>query len=145
MNSPAGAPPNAVLKQAVRATELAERHAEAPTATHWATLGPGEEETGPETFEELLAIDNKRKELLQLAKSHSPMTTALKVRLLPRTVLPRRLRHYLTWVVILTFVGTCIAARLGITEDDIDADVFDGAGTMVVFMIIFYVGYCYNR
>ena len=102
----------AVLKHAIRATELAERHADVPMASHWATLKEAEEETGPDTFAELLAIDNQRKELLHLAKSHSPMTTALKVRLLPRTVLPRLLRHYLTWVVIVTFMTTCTCARL---------------------------------
>ena len=111
---------------------------EGPPVTHWKALKV-EEETGPETFEELLAIDDKRKEILHLAKNHSPMTTALKIRLLPRTVLPRLLHHYLTWVVMATFATTCVAARLGITEDEIDDSVFNGAGTMVTFMIIFYV------
>ena len=52
-----------------RVRELAERHADVPMASHWATLKEAEEETGPDTFAELLAIDNQRKELLHLAKS----------------------------------------------------------------------------
>lgn len=102
-------------------------------------------ETGPQTFGEIQKMNLKRKELLVMARTHSPLSSALKIRLLPRTVVPRLLCRPLTYVVLGTFGGTAVLAQMGITETDIDPTVFDGAGTMVVFMIIFYVGYCYTR
>lgn len=122
----------------------------APQGT-WETLNAGgpagaqKERMTAVSYDQLIATDKKRKQLLLMAKSLSPMASALKLRLLPRTVVPRLLKHYLTWVVIFTWGITTALARLGFTEGDIDDAVFNGAGTMVTFMIIFYVGYCYTR
>jgi len=89
--------------------------------------------------------DHNKKKLLNLARQLSPMKTALRIRLLRHTVLPRLLCQYLTWIVLIAWGGTAALAYNGITEPDIEDGVFTGAGTMVTFMIIFYVGYCYNR
>ena len=92
-----------------------------------------------------MADDHQKKKLLNLARQLSPMKTALKFRLLRHTVLPRLLCQYLTWIVLITWGGTAALAYNGITEGDIEDGVFTGAGTMVTFMIIFYVSYCYTR
>jgi len=145
MNTPMEASPAraVALRKAVNAAKIAARDAE--PKSHWETLTKGDGEDGPETFEELMKQDLKKKRLLGLARSLSPMNTALKISLFPRTVIPRLFQRQLTWVVLGTWIGTSACARMGITEGDIDTGVFDGAGTMVTFMIIFYVGYCYTR
>ena len=102
-------------------------------------------ETGPGTFAELEHMDRRRKALLTMARKHSPLSSALNVRLLPQTVIPRLMCRYMTWVTLVTFAGSAVLARMGYTEQEIDPNGFDGAGTMVTFMIIFYVGYCYTR
>ena len=85
-------------------------------------------ETGPKTFEEIQQKNQQRKRLLHMARKHSPLTSALKLRLLPRTVLPRLLRRSMTYMIFATFGGTAACAQFGVTEQDIDPSVFDGAG-----------------
>jgi hypothetical protein len=97
------------------------------------------------TFEDLQLIDLRRKMLLALARALSPMMTAMRMELLPKTVLPRLMRRRLMYIVFVTWAITATCARLEITESDIEENMFDGAGVMVTFMIVFYVGYCYSR
>ena len=52
---------------------------------------------GYPTWEELRAIDVKRKVVLGYARDLSPMDTILNLRLIPRTVFPRLVRHVLLW------------------------------------------------
>jgi len=52
----------------------------------WATMNEGIKESGPDTYDQLLVDDRKKKQLLLLARSLSPMKTALRLGLLRHTV-----------------------------------------------------------
>ena len=98
------------------------------------------------TWEELRQMDQKRMKVLGYARDMSPLDTIGKIWLLRRTILPRLLRHYLLWVVLVTFGSTAACARLGYGSDAAQTEaVLEGGGNFVAFMVIFYVGYCYQR
>lgn len=97
-------------------------------------------------FAGLLREDDERKQLLAMARRNSPLE-ALTVRLLPRTVIPRILDHYATWCVVLAYMTSATLSRLrvGLIFDDFDPSMNDSGNTVITFMIIFYVSYCYQR
>ena len=64
---------------------------------------------------------------------------------LPRTVIPRIATHALTWLVFGVYAGSATTCRLGVDFGVRDLTSFDSSNTLVTFMIVFYVGYCYNR
>lgn len=98
------------------------------------------------SYDDLLAADQHRKQLLGLARSISPIDTVARLGLINRTVVPRILRRYPTWMVLLLYAGTAVSSRLGfMVFDELEPSVFDGVAQVVTFMIIFYVSYCYNR
>ena len=98
------------------------------------------------SHEALLAAERQKKWLLGVVRGDSPMDTIYRLRLLPRTVLPRLLRHPLCWLVPIIFCASATVRRLDLVPasvlgpPDFDEAVFDGASTSVTFMIIFYVG-----
>eukprot|EP00966_Prymnesium_polylepis_P114302 2641119-Prymnesium_polylepis.1 len=65
------------------------------------------------------------------------------------TVVPRLLRQPTQWFVLAVYGVTAFLTRIDTgaeaIAEELDLESFSGAGTMVTFMIIFYVGYCYNR
>ena len=98
------------------------------------------------TWEDIETMDKKRKDLLALARDTAPIDTVSRLRLLPRTVFPRLFRHLLIWLVVVTFFGSTVTARVGWgVEPSVVSDILEGGGTFVAFMVIFYVGYCYQR
>ena len=96
------------------------------------------------TWDEVRAMNHKRKWLLHLARETSPIDTVTRLSLLPRTVFPRLIKHTLFWCVMGTFALTAVLARMSFTGDHLASanEVLEGGGTFVAFMIIFYVGYC---
>ena len=108
-------------------------------------VGRRSSDAGPTTFDELWKDDQKRKRLLALARHTAPLTTVGNLAILPRTVIPRLLHHWLTWAVFLIYTATAVLARLGMGEFNItvmQVDAFSGVSTLVTFMIIFYVSFC---
>ena len=100
------------------------------------------------SFEELTKADNKRKRVLSLARNVSAVSTVARLDMLPRSVIPRLLQRWTTWLVICAYAASSTLARWGrwdVTTMEVDLTAFDGNTNMVSFMIIFYVGYCYNR
>ena len=103
------------------------------------------------TIEDLRKTDKARKHLLGLARSTSAIDTLIKLNTLPRTVLPRLAKKPLIWLMFAVFAAGATAARSGwLTEEEIEqAGMLDTMvrenGTMVTFMVVFYVGYCYTR
>ena len=100
------------------------------------------------THQELRDVDKKRKALLNLARSTSAMDTLFKFWTLPRTVLPRLAVKPLIYVILASFTCGAVLARFGIMSDDDVAEaeqLEDAGGTMVTFIVVFYVGYCYTR
>ena len=98
------------------------------------------------TWSEIGKMNEKRKTLLSLARNTTPIDTVTRLGLVGRTVLPRLARHPLFWCVVATFGGSAAASRLGYHGDVEEvAGMLEGGGTFVAFMIIFYVGYCYER
>ena len=103
------------------------------------------------TYEDLREMDKKRKSLLKLARSTSAIDTLVQLATLPRTVLPRLAKKPLIWAMILTFGAGAAIARLSVLSEELleEALLLDGvvrdSGTMVTFMVVFYVGYCYTR
>ena len=99
------------------------------------------------TFEDIVKADAARKELLSLARNNSPIQSVGRLSTLPRTVIPRILRRFPTWLVLIVYVISCIACRLGLDFGDLDLvlTAFESSNPLITFMIIFYVGYCYTR
>ena len=103
------------------------------------------------THEELRTMDRRRKSLLALARSTSAIDTITKLQTLPRTVLPRLAAKPLMWLVMLVFGLAAALSRLGVLQESFvhETDSLEHylreSGTMVTFMVVFYVGYCYNR
>jgi len=100
----------------------------------------------PESYEETAAVDMRRKRLLYDARLYSPIDMVLRVDKLTQTVLLPLLRHPVTWIVSLVYSASAIGARYGgLQYGDLERDTFDGTNSMVTFMVVFYVGYCYSR
>ena len=101
----------------------------------------------PQSFEMTIALDERRKALLELARWASP-STSFRIAKLGNTVLPRVGSCLLTWI---TFGAYAVAATLIRTgnwdsaSQDMDVVESQGMSTLVTFMIVFYVGYCYDR
>ena len=127
------------------------KQAPKPTATdvEWMPLF-GESEAAQAnkvpSWQEIRNMNARRTKLLDLARETSPIDTVLAVRLLGRTVFPRLIRHPLIWVVWGGFALTATLSRFGFGGDpQMAEEVLDGSTTVVAFMIIFFVGYCYTR
>lgn len=102
----------------------------------------------PILYDDLVDADKKRKKMLGLARNISPIDTVGRLSMLPRTVIPRILRHWPSWMVGITYGASSGLARWGrwdLTSIELDLTAFDGGSSIVVFMIVFYVGYCYSR
>ena len=86
------------------------------------------------TYEELVALNTKRTKLLSLARDTSPIDTLLRLRLLPRTVVPRLTKHPLTYFIFLTYGIAATATRLSGIDAETLATVtesLEGGGTVV--------------
>ena len=100
----------------------------------------------PTTYMETLQADERRKHLLSDARLLSPIDMVLRVDKLQNTVLFPLFKHPVTWIVAGTYTLSAVASRMKwIDLPDANGDSFEGAGTMVTFMVVFYVGYCYSR
>jgi hypothetical protein len=100
------------------------------------------------TWVELQELDAHRRKLLMLARETSPIDSLGKLWLLPRTVIPRILKRVVTWLVLSFFAAGAMLSRLGFIDAEAAADIsgtLEGISTVVTFMIIFYVSYCYSR
>lgn len=99
------------------------------------------------TWAEIVEMNAKRLALLSLARDTEPVNTVMKLSLVPRTVIPRILRHPLMWLVLLCFILSATLTRLEFHDKDVDSAVaaLEGSGPFVAFMVMFYVGYCYTR
>ena len=99
------------------------------------------------SYQDLTQLDDKRRKLLMLARETSPIDSLGRVWLIGHTVIPRLLKHGLTWLVVCVFGITATITRMGVDVGDLSdvSRILDGVSTMVTFMIIFYVSYCYNR
>ena len=69
---------------------------------------------------------------------------------LGQTVLLPILFHPVPWLILITYGTTAALTRHGtlvFDQDDLEdgRNAFDGSGILITFMIVFYVGYCYNR
>ena len=69
--------------------------------------------------------DTQRKQLLSMARNLSPIDTIMRIGLMPRTVIPRILRHAVSWLVVGTYIGVATLARnnWALVFDDVDSDV----------------------
>ena len=97
------------------------------------------------TFEETIDLDKHRKKLLRYARLASLPTLFFRIDKLPHTVIPRILRSPLVYVVVFAYIAAAALARTGSWSFEYDANALSGAGLLISFMIVFYVGYCYNR
>jgi len=89
--------------------------------------------------------DNQRLELLDLSRTLTPVGTIVRIDKIPRSVLPKLLAQPTQWFILAVYITAAVLQRNGVDFGPIDGVNFEGAGQMVTFMIIFYVGYCYNR
>jgi hypothetical protein len=127
----------AMFSKARAASEVQRLHADGTTA------GRGQASTWMDTQ----AADARRKALLFDARTLSPMDTTIRIDKLGQTVVVRLLRSPVTWAVFAVYGVTAFACRQDYWRfhDRMMGDSFDGSDTLITFMIVFYVGYCYNR
>ena len=93
----------------------------------------------PMQYDDLIQADQKRKIMLGLARNISPIDTVGRLSMLPRTVIPRILRHWPTWMVGFVYGCSSGLARWGrwdLTTIELDITAFDGGSSIVVFMIL---------
>ena len=104
--------------------------------------------SGPKSFRETVSLDEQRKVLLQVARIDKVATLCFHLKRLANTVVPRVLKNALTVLVLITYAITAFVVRnrhWDISSIDLDLIESQGMSTLVTFMIIFYVGYCYDR
>ena len=103
---------------------------------------------GPKSFQETVELDEQRKVLLQVARVDKVATLCFHLKRLANTVVPRVLQNLLTVLVLITYGVVAYVVRnkhWDISSIDLDLIESQGMSTLVTFMIIFYVGYCYDR
>jgi len=116
--------------------------------TMWETLNPTNDRRESEAADshmEIREADKERLNLLSISRETSPVGTVYRLDMIRRTVLPKLLRQPVQWVVISCYVASAVASRLGVKLITNDVSFFANGGSMVTFMIVFYIGYCYNR
>ena len=103
----------------------------------------------PQSYAELMYRNDYRERLLDDARRYSPISSVFHLNKLPETVLYRMAFFPITWIVVSTYVVLASLTRLGIIDlgDAVEdgSGAFDGAETLVTFMVVFYLGYCYSR
>ena len=112
------------------------------------TSGAVGDKVKEQSHEELRRINDKRQDLLSLARTTSASSTLFKLWQLPRTVLPRLVCKPIIWLVLLTFAAGAFVSRYGILTDEMHAEAYElgpPGATTVTFIVVFYVGYCYTR
>ena len=97
------------------------------------------------TFQDTIELDQHRRLLLRYARLASLPTLFFRIDKLPHTVVPRILRSPLVYVVVFAYIAAAALARTGSWTYEHDVHALSGAGLLISFMIVFYVGYCYNR
>ena len=123
----------------------------APAPTLRPTLRPKRQEmndwdsTIRATFADTQALDLHRQRLLRYARISSLPMLPFRIDTLHYTVLPRLLKSPLAWLVLVFYTVSAALARTGVWEVSYDPNALSGSGMLVSFMIVFYVGYCYNR
>ena len=94
-------------------------------------------------------VDRKRKLLLRDARRLPPIDAVLRVDKYGQTVLFHLVQHPATWIVLGMYAATAVACRNGQIPEttDLERDAFESGGvaSFITFMVVFYVGYCYNR
>ena len=101
----------------------------------------------PKSFLETVIVDEKRKILLQEARQAGP-SSAFRCSYLKNTVVPRVVQCPLTWLTFAVFVTSATLVRSGWWDtSNVSLDDFESQGmtTLVTFLVVFYVGYCYDR
>ena len=97
------------------------------------------------TFQDTIELDQHRRLLLRYARLASLPTLFFRIDKLPHTVVPRILRSPLVYVVVFAYIAAAALARTGSWTYAHDGHALSGAGLLISFMIVFYVGYCYSR
>jgi len=98
-----------------------------------------------------MKVAETREKLLDDARRYSPISLVLAFNKLPQTVLVRIIWFPITWIILVTYVTVASLTRSGYIDlkgQDSTADhvsAYNGASVMVTFMVVFYLGYCYNR
>lgn len=99
----------------------------------------------PRNYRETQQLDSLRKSLLNDARRLGSIDTVFRLDKLSQTVLMRLPLHPITYVVLSMHAASAALTRYEYLQPIESSDIFDGAGVLVTFMIVFYVGYCYNR
>ena len=90
-------------------------------------------------------LDVKRKDMLTIARNLRPIDSVGAFSLLPRTVLPRIMKYGWTWLILVLYALIASLTRIGTDFGEVDVEKFDAGTSIITFMIVFYVGYCYTR
>ena len=103
----------------------------------------------PQSYADLMKTNDYRERLLDDARKYSPISSVFHLRKVPQTVLWRMFAFPIVWALLAVYVVVATLTRTGHIDlgssDDFDVGAFDGAEVLVVFMVVFYLGYCYNR
>ena len=98
-----------------------------------------------------MKVADARESLLEEARRYSPISLVLAFSKLPQTVLVRIIWFPITWIILSTYAAIASLTRAGVidlgksTSIAEHVNAYNGASVLVTFMVVFYLGYCYNR
>lgn len=90
--------------------------------------------------DQVRALDEKRKDMLTIARHVRPIESVIKYKLLARTVLPRIGKWKMTWFVLFSYTVSAAMTRAGVDFGDTNLSSFDSGTSIITFMLVFYVG-----
>ena len=109
----------------------------------------------PKTYDDTMKVNAKREAYLQDARRFSPISAVMYATKLRRSIIPRLFSYPIVWVIILMYMACATLARTRDLYIERFGDIFgpyelqdgayEGASVLVTFMVVFYLGYCYNR
>ena len=101
----------------------------------------------PSTYKDTMMVADTRDALLEDARRYSPISLVLALNKLHQTVLPRLACFPIVWILMAVYASVATCTHTGIAPKTFVANMadFEGAGILVTFMVVFYVGYCYSR
>ena len=100
----------------------------------------------PRTYKDTMKVADARDRLLSDARRYSPISLVLMLNKLPQTVIVRLACFPVVWILVVTYALVATLCRMGLVElGEPDPYMYNGGSVLVTFMVVFYLGYCYNR
>ena len=103
----------------------------------------------PQSYAELMETNDMRERLLDDARKYSPISSVFHLNKIPQTVVWRMMTFPLVWIIVSVYLSLALLTRNAIIHlgewADFSELTYDGADMLITFMVVFYLGYCYDR